>query len=613
MAHAQRMKKLTIVAPKSSIEGVVQDLHRAKAMHIITHKASEIDIGSPVPKAEVISEALVGVRALISHLGLEGDITLNNGFRAVGVRNFAQLAKQVRDITAEVNEQLEKRRAAEEVEKSARSRLEVAQILLPLDLELETFSTSLPAFIGTVQFPQRVKELILHHTNEAEVRTTDSLIAVITAPMHASKIQSILSDNGFADVSAAQLGSGHPKDIIASLNKSIHSSLEQKKAVDAHLKRLAKKWHDFLLLSNEFLALELEKAQAPLLFGATEHLFMVSGWVPAASVAQLRETIERTTKGAVAVYESDPTHHDDVPVKMQNSKFAKPYEFFLRLYALPQYNEIDPTIFFAITFPLFFGIILGDVGYGLVLLGLLYYISKKVPTARSMAYLLMPSAVSSIIFGLVFGEVFGFEEIGHYHIPHLISRLHEVETMLYVSVAIGFVHVNLGILVGFVNELHHGLKKAIFAKGSWWVLQLGVLLIAAPALGILLISPLIGYALLAASVVMLFLGEGMAGVVEIPGIASNILSYSRLMAVGLASVGLSVVVDQFIVQFASAGGVMILVAVIVGLLGHALNIALGLLGGFLHSVRLHYVEFFTKFFKGGAVPFQPFGKKPEEV
>jgi len=112
---------------------------------------------------------------------------------------------------------------------------------------------------------------------------------------------------------------------------------------------------------------------------------------------------------------------------------------------------------------------------------------------------------------------------------------------------------------------------------------------------------------------MIYLGESMAGVVEIPGLASNILSYSRLMAVGLASVGLAIVVNGFVEDFIHQGGFMIIAAIIVGIVGHTINIALGLLGGFLHSIRLHYVEFFTKFFKGGAVPFTPFGQKFEEA
>ena len=314
---------------------------------------------------------------------------------------------------------------------------------------------------------------------------------------------------------------------------------------------------------------------------------------------------------------SQPSHEDEVPVKLSNNRFSKPFEFLMNLYALPKYNEVDPTIFLFITFPMFFGIILGDMGYGAVIAALAFFVSKKFPSAAPLARLMMPAALSSIFFGALFGEAFGFEEIKllglELHLPYLLHRITEVDRMLYVSVFVGFMHVNIGLLLGFINELEHGLKKAVLAKGSWWVLQAGIAAIAATHLGLAPLHPLIGYGLAALAVVMIYMGESISGLVEIPALFSNILSYSRLMAVGLASVGLAVVVNGFMGQFAGSGGLMIIPAILIGIAGHSLNIALGLLGGFLHSIRLHYVEFFTKFFKGGAIPFDPFGKKTQEV
>jgi len=315
------------------------------------------------------------------------------------------------------------------------------------------------------------------------------------------------------------------------------------------------------------------------------------------------------TKENVEIKISEPSHEQDVPVKLANNKLAKPFEFLMKLYALPKYNEIDPTIFLFITFPLFFGIILGDIGYGIVVALLLMYLSKKFPGAGPLAKVLMPAAISSVFFGFVFGEIFGFEELFGYELPHLISRVHQINDMLIISVVIGIVHVNIGFLLGFLNELsHEGLKKAILAKGSWWVLQLSIAMAYASVSGLVGIPLYVSGILAAVAIAMLILGEPQ-GIIEVPGLVSNILSYSRLMAVGLASVSLAAVVNGFVEDFAHAGGIMIFAAILVGILGHAMNIALGLLGGFLHSIRLNYVEFFTKFFKGGATPYNPFGKK----
>ena len=298
-------------------------------------------------------------------------------------------------------------------------------------------------------------------------------------------------------------------------------------------------------------------------------------------------------------------------IQLQNKRLVSPFEFLLNLYSKPKYGEIDPTSIFFLTFPLFFGIILGDIGYGIAVALLAVFVSKKFASMVPLTKLIMPAALSSIFFGILFGEIFGFEELFGYHLPHVISRVHQIEEMLAISVGIGIIHINLGLLLGFINELEHGLKKAILAKGSWWLLQAGIALIAISALGIAPIPWIISAAIISLSVVMIYLGESVSGIAEIPALFSNVLSYSRLMAVGLASVGLALVVNGFIEEFAHAGGLMIIPAILIGIFGHGLNIALGILGGFLHSLRLNYVEFFTKFFKGGAIPFEPFGKVKE--
>ena len=383
---------------------------------------------------------------------------------------------------------------------------------------------------------------------------------------------------------------------------------QQRSAVNNQLSKLGIKWKDFLLLSEKFLSMEAEKAEAPLRFASTENIFVVSGWIPKKNLGELDENINKITRKNVNIEVQQPQDDDNVPVKLSHQKRTKPYEFFMRLYALPKYAEIDPTIFLFITFPLFFGMILGDIGYGATAVVLLTYIGKKYKSMASLVRVMMPAAFASIFFGFVFGEVFGYEAL-----PHLISRIHQTQEMLFISLIIGLLHVNIGLVLGFLNELSHGLKKAILAKGSWWILQAGVALLALSSLNIIPISTLPGWILIGLSVIMIYLGESFIGILEIPALLSNVLSYSRLMAVGLASVGLASVVNEFTTTFFAKGGIMIVVAIFVGLVGHALNIVLGLVGGFLHALRLHYVEFFTKFFKGGAIPFQPFGSKMTEV
>ena len=612
------MNKVIITAPKSYMARTIDVLHDIKAIHILDHSKGEVDTGIPMERAEEISGLLVSVRSLISAFGITGSAEPGRTLISTGAKNFRHLGRMVKRLNEEAAAQLDRIKETENRISAMESRTNLVSTLEKLGLPLETYKdyASLNVFTGRVKNPRLLEAEISEKTEEFELRSSpDGLIALFVPTRLRDAAADVLAGHGFAalDVSRIKDVNGDPSLAFERLASRHEKRVAAKRAAERKLDRLQAKSRAFLLASESFLSTELEKAEAPLRFAASENVFVVSGWVTRKKVVELTGAVHEVTRGNAHVSIMHPSEHDKVPVEMANSGPVKPFEFLMKLYALPKYNEIDPTIFMFLTFPLFFGIILGDVGYGIVVALLALFIGKKIPSAKPLVGIIMPAAISSIIFGFIYGEIFGFEEINlfgyQYHIPHLISRIHEIKGMLVISIIIGLVHVNMGLVLGFFNELsHHGLRKAVLAKGSWWVLQAGAALALASAGGFLESSFLAwGGILAAAGVIMLSLGEPME-IIEIPGIASNVLSYSRLMAVGLASAGLAVVVNGFMEEIAGAGGFMIAVAILVGLLGHGLNIALGILGGFLQSLRLHYVEFFTKFYKGGAVSFHPFGK-----
>src|SRR3989338_677547 len=206
-----------------------------------------------------------------------------------------------------------------------------------------------------------------------------------------------------------------------------------------------------------------------------------------------------------------------VPVKLKNPAYAKPFEFFIYMYSLPAYKEIDPTFFVFLTFPIFFGFMLGDFGYGLASLALFYLLKKKFPKGKALLNVLMLSSISSILFGLLFGEFFGLEEIGHFEIPHLISRTHDMFMLMYIAIGIGVIHVNWGLISGFFNVYKaHGLKHAVLEKVSWILLEIGFALLMLSMLKKIQIHWSVGSLFLITSVFMLYKGEGVKGLIELP-------------------------------------------------------------------------------------------------
>ncbi|MBI2550537.1 V-type ATP synthase subunit I [Candidatus Woesearchaeota archaeon] len=614
MFAPERMKKVTVIGPKNVMDRAVMELHKLKAVHITDHQKDEFDIGSPFERADKLSELLVTVRAILSALGISGRKELLNGFRAVGVKNLAGLRLAVKKLNDNVNViTASSKNAEDELKKLSAKEAQISYVKL-LGLSLDSFSDykSLAYFVGVVKDTSRLRESVLALTNKFELFSATGvdkghplIVALFVDASKKAEVADALAGSGFSELPIAEV-----KGLTGSVASAAEAVARRKEKLQAQLgsnkdslAKLGVKWHDFLLLGEQLLVAELEKAQAPLRFAVSRNAFVVRGWVPAREVKMLESRLGRATGERIFVEAELPHHDEKVPVKLDNPKHAKPFEFFMNLYALPKYDEIDPTLFMFITFPLFFGFILGDVGYGLVSFFLLLWLKEKFSSASKLVNVLIPAVLSSIVFGFLYGEIFGFEQAFGMEFPRVISRAHSVNEMLIVAVVIGLIHVNLGFVLGFVNELKHkGLFKAFCAKLSWIILQLGVVLWV-------FWNAKAGIAVSAAAVALIYIGESIRGMVELPGLLSNVVSYTRLAAVGLSSVMLAGVINDISKDIAQSGTLGIAASVIILFIGHTINLALGLLGSFLQSLRLHYVEFFTKFFEGGAAPFKPFGAK----
>lgn len=380
--------------------------------------------------------------------------------------------------------------------------------------------------------------------------------------------------------------------------------------IHLHLKELSDRWYPTIERLIEVIQDTIEEVKVLSFCVQTHYAFIIMGWVPTDTYPMLASSLKDRFGDKVMVREVGVKAEeiDLVPVYLKNPRPLKPFEVFLRILPPPRYGSIDPTPYIALFFPTFFGLILGDIGYGIILLLLSLYTRRRFKDREVISELgsiLFISSLFAILFGLLFGEFFGDlgERLGILH-PFLLDRFKAMRAFLVLAIGIGVGHIVLGMVLAIVNYIHRGKGKEAMARVSMLVAILSLLFI----IGVLtrtlpeaLLTPVV--IVLAVALVLLIVLEGLLGPLEVLKAIGNILSYARIMAIGTASVVMAIVANRL-------GGLVgnVLLGIIIATLIHTVNVALGILSPTIHSLRLHYVEFFSKFYQPGGRRYRPFKK-----
>ena len=401
----------------------------------------------------------------------------------------------------------------------------------------------------------------------------------------------------------------------ASLGAALPRVTARREALDQELAALAGERAELLAAEGPELALARAAAEDRLLelgarahAGLTPRSFVLEGWVPAAAQDRLARTLAKRTGPEIVVEEMsrEEWRGEEAPVVLTNPRLFRPFETLTRMVPLPRYGSIDPTPFMAVFFPMFFGLIMGDIGYGAVLAvlaGVLHARSRPGSTVRAIAEILGPCAAFAIAFGIGFGELFG--DLGRHWFglrPLVLDREKALLPFLGLAVAIGFVHIVLGMVLGIVNA-GRGHPRLAVGRGAALAMVLFVAVALLAGLKVLphsFFTPAVIALLLAFPVMVI--AEGIIAPIEFLSTLSNVLSYARIMALGTASVMMAVVANRLAGAFGS-----VVVGVLFGLLFHLVNFALGVFAPAIHGVRLHYVEFFGKFYSPGGQQYRPLG------
>ncbi|OYT33809.1 MAG: hypothetical protein B6U87_02935 [Candidatus Aenigmarchaeota archaeon ex4484_52] len=354
---------------------------------------------------------------------------------------------------------------------------------------------------------------------------------------------------------------------------------------------------DEIFSLNEILKEKVYKRQCALFFGESKNILYIAGWMPTAKLNILRQKIEKIKDICINTKNAS----EDAPVCLQHKKPAENYSMLLDFFCLPKLNTIDPSALLLITFPLIFGLIVGDMGYGLVMFIISLFLIK-IKGCEQLSFILKTCGISCIIFGYIFAEFFGAESIfGIIHLHPYLHRVHQLNSLMLLCLGVGLLHVNFGFVLSAIKHFKH--KNYLHLSGalSWILLQIGIGLIYFKYV-------YVGAILAILSIVLIYRAESIKGLIELPGLFGNILSYMRIMAVGLASVYLAIIINEQAFELIQGGTIGLIAGIFVLVLGHGFNTLLAILSPFIHTMRLHYVEFFTKFYDGGAEKYSPFGK-----
>ena len=625
------MARIQIWGMKPVLERVIPVLHNFGGMQIDdAHDVQDVMV-QPLTITEEMQSQHEEVDLLIANIN--GLVDLFSRFKKPGGEiettssdDFITIKSRVEELTAQIQYLNNRRKTLQDELISLSKYSEMLKVIAPVmpDSSKKSSNATLRALVHESQMramnllSQQLKLLTHGKFEMISVKVGDATMAVIGIfPFEMmSQVETFMKNENVAQLMLPEEYSYLSTDeALAHLEKKIEINHQELDEIDNRFKRMADNWfsrlHTWQLVCRD----RVDEFDAYTRIGETEYTFTIFGWVPVENLESLENVLKSNfgKKVTLNIIDIPDPLKEKIPVAMRNPDSLAPFEDLVKIRAVPKYTDIDPSLLVAIFMPLFFGMMVGDVGYGVLMFLITILLLRKPKKGLLGDFLraLRVGAVWTVVFGVLYGEYFGNlgESLGIHPLWFSRSESSSITSLILMSMAVGASHILLGLLIGAWNAIVHRSRHEAWEKIGMFTGLVGIIFVA-----VSLVTKLpggfsiFGWIVLAVGLITLALSMGKIGFflgpIEFIGVIGNILSYLRIAALGLASVFLAKVANDMAGMVGS-----VIIGVVIAIIIHALNLVIGMLSPTIQSLRLQYVEFFRKFYEGGQSAFKPFCKR----
>ncbi len=629
------VKKVLLVVHKDEKEALVKELQKASIIHIsdiwqsnLFDELKESEKPLRAQRDDILQRLKRVINGLKAYAPPSGGGLFGGGREKVSSKEYHEIVKNYDPSPVlEKYEQIKRRQNNIKLEKNTiRDLINSLSPWEPMDYDVTEFGERGDVVLTAGTVPVKSVELLKDASVEFEEVNRDSKkVYVVVAYLKEKQddVKKALMACGFEPFDFSGL-KGKVSEILANLKDKLRELELEEGKLEAELAELASERRKLLVI-HDYYATLFEREKIEELSFATNETFILEGWVLKDNWDKFNGIVDKFESATVV--ELPISDDEKPPIALKNKKFFRPYELITEMYGLPDFREVDPTPLLTPFFIVFFGVCLTDAGYGLVIALFSLWLMKKMGASNKLLAILAGGGLFTIIAGALTGGWFGdlFVRFNMSFLNSIRMKLMWFDPMqepmkfFYISLAMGYIQILFGLMIGFYNKWKLGEKiDGIANELAWIIVLMGLVLLYVAHFEWAKWPIYLGLALI------LFLSsksknpilrvfEGLYNIYNGIGFVGDLLSYVRLMALGMVTAGIAMAVNitaQLVKPIPFVGW---LIAILILIGGHIFSIAVNVLGAFVHTMRLQYVEFFTHFYTDGGKPFRPFSERYDFV